>query len=377
MKILLDGRLYGLEHAGVGRYLVHLVAELQKIDKKNEYVILLRKKYFSSLNLPKNWKKILTDFGVYGLSEQVKLPGIIRSVNPDLTHFPHFNVPLVGHGRYVVTLHDMTMHKQGVSATKLNHLVYFVKKMIYKVVFKVASKNSLKIITPSLTVKSEVEERYNLEKNKIITIYEGFDSAIWNGNHKLDVLLSDELRLGNYFIYVGSLFPHKNINRLISALYILNKQTGLKCRLVVIGSKNLFLGTLVDYIAKKKLENYVSIMGFVKDEDVSTLMKNSIGFIYPSLSEGFGLQGLEAMSSGALVLSSDIPVFREIYETNSIYFDPLSPLDMAKKMEKTIKLSKKDRAQKVARAKEFIKRYSWTKMAKETLKVYESLKVWF
>ncbi|KKR98947.1 MAG: hypothetical protein UU51_C0034G0005 [Microgenomates group bacterium GW2011_GWC1_41_20] len=60
-KILLDGRLYGLENAGLGRYLINLVGELAKIESEDEYVILLRKKYFDALNLPGNWKKVLVD----------------------------------------------------------------------------------------------------------------------------------------------------------------------------------------------------------------------------------------------------------------------------------------------------------------------------
>ena len=66
MRILIDGRLYGLENAGLGRYLINLVNELGKLDAKNNYVLLLRKKYFDGLSLPSNWRKVLADFGHYG-----------------------------------------------------------------------------------------------------------------------------------------------------------------------------------------------------------------------------------------------------------------------------------------------------------------------
>ena len=57
MRIVIDARLYGLENAGLGRYTINLINELQKIDSKNEYLVLLRKKYFNRLNLTSNWKK--------------------------------------------------------------------------------------------------------------------------------------------------------------------------------------------------------------------------------------------------------------------------------------------------------------------------------
>src|SRR3990167_9619406 len=101
MRIVIDARLYGLENAGLGRYTMNLVQELAKLDKENEYVVLLRKKYFNELKLPRNWQKIEADFRHYSLTEQLKLPKMIKNIKPDLVHFPHFNIPLFFRGKYV------------------------------------------------------------------------------------------------------------------------------------------------------------------------------------------------------------------------------------------------------------------------------------
>ncbi len=173
MKILLDARLYGLENAGLGRYLINLIDELSKIDHKNTYVILLRKKYFDSLELPNSWKKLLTDFHHYSLAEQVELLKIIEKENPDLTHFPHFNIPLLYRGQYIVTIHDMLMHKfAGLSVTTLPAPFYFFKQLIYKIVFKRAVLGAKKIIVPSRAVKDEILNYYHLDSEKIEVIYE-------------------------------------------------------------------------------------------------------------------------------------------------------------------------------------------------------------
>ena len=126
MKILIDGRLYGLENAGLGRYLINLIDWLGRLDAKNEYVLLLRKKYFEKLNIPHNWKKVLADFPHYSFAEQFKLPALISSEHPDIVHFPHFNVPIFYRGNYVVTIHDMLMHKSmGLAATTLSVSILF------------------------------------------------------------------------------------------------------------------------------------------------------------------------------------------------------------------------------------------------------------
>lgn len=174
MKILLDGRLYGLENAGLGRYLINLVAELSKLDVSNEYAILLRKKYFEELKLPSNWQKVMADFRHYSLKEQLELPGIINKIDPDITHFPHFNVPILYSGKYVITIHDMLMHEfNGLSATTLPEPIYFLKLLAYKLVFATAIKKAIKIIVPSKAVKSDLLSHYKIDFRKVEVIYEG------------------------------------------------------------------------------------------------------------------------------------------------------------------------------------------------------------
>jgi hypothetical protein len=174
MRILIDGRLYGLENAGLGRYLMNLVAELSKLDYKNNYILLLREKYFESLELPSNWKKVLADFRHYSFAEQVKIPAIIKRENPDITHFPHFNVPLLYRGKNIVTIHDMLMHEfNGLSATTLPAPFYYFKQLVYKFVFAVAVGRAMKIIVPSKSVKNDLLSHYKLDSSKIEVIYEG------------------------------------------------------------------------------------------------------------------------------------------------------------------------------------------------------------
>lgn len=174
MKILIDARLYGLENAGLGRYILNLVSELSKIDSKNKYFILLRKKYFEELELPKNWRKVLTDFHHYSFEEQSKLPRIINALKPDICHFPHFNIPVFYKGKFIVTIHDMLMHNQkGFEATTLNHVGYLVKRMGYEFVFRRAIEKSIKIIVPSNSVKNELLNYYKIDPKKVEVIYEG------------------------------------------------------------------------------------------------------------------------------------------------------------------------------------------------------------
>lgn len=365
MKIVIDGRLYGLENAGLGRYVINLINELSKLDTKNEYVLLLRKKYFDILNLPANWKKVLADFRHYSFAEQFKLPGVIKKENPDIVHFPHFNVPILYRDKYIVTIHDMLMHKSvGLAATTLPAPLYFLKRLGYRLVFDNAVKRAEAIIVPSNSVKNELISYYKISPQKVFVTYEGVD--IKNTLRDINAFKKP------CFVYAGNAYPHKNLKRLVEAIVLLNKNSTQHVKLLIASSRGIFTRRLEKIIKDKKATQYVKLLGFVTDEKLFELYKNSIGFIYPSISEGFGLQGLEAMTAGTLVLASNIPVFKEIYKDNALYFDPLDISSIKKTMDEALNMNTGLRENKIEKAKSFVKQYSWSKMAKETLDLYES-----
>ena len=358
MKIVIDARLYGLEHAGLGRYAMNLIRELQKIDHKNEYTVLLRKKYFDQLKFPKNWKKVPADFRHYTLTEQVQLPKILSDEKPDLVHFLHMNVSIFYGGKFVVTVHDLLMQKhRGAKATTLPFFAYFPKLIAAKLVFRHAVSAAKKIIVPSYAVKGEVVSFYHVDPGKIAVTYEGVNPASFKLSRVID---------RPYFIYVGNAYPHKNLERAIKAV------ASKKILFVIVSSRSVFTEKLEKDIKNLKAEKYVKLLGFVPDNKLGTLLKNSLGFIYPSLSEGFGLPGLEAMVVGTLVLASDIPVFREVYKDVPLYFDPYDTDSIKGAIEDVVKMNEDERNKIIENGRELVKNYSWTKMAKETLKVYES-----
>jgi len=372
MKILLDGRFYGLENAGLGRYCVNLVRELQNIDKKNQYIILLRKKYFNKLKLNENWMQMLADFGHYSLLEQIKLPKIISSCSPDVTHFLHFNVPVFCNKRFVVTIHDILMHKQkGMDATTLPFCTYFLKRLGYKTVFRRAVIGACRVIVPSSSVKKELVNYYNLDERKVTVIYEGVDQAILQKEARNKILAKYNIA-SDYFIYAGNAYPHKNLSRLIEAIVLFNKRSDKKVVLVIAGSRGIFSHRLEKSIKNAEAKEYVKLIGCVTDNELGTLYENSVAFVFPSLSEGFGLPGLEAMAAGTLVLASDISVFREVYKDSVCYFNPFDFSSIEKAMREVVGMEKERRNLAIEYGKKFASGYSWSKMAKETLDIYNN-----
>lgn len=370
MKILIDARLYGLENAGLGRYLVNLISSLQKIDNKNDYLIILRKKYFKKLNFNKNFRKILFDVGHYSIREQLLFPKIIKKENPDIVHYPHFNISVFCNKPFVVTIHDLLMHKQkGKEATTLPMPVYLFKRLFYKFIFKNAIKKSKHIIVPSNFVKREIVNFYKIDQEKITVAHEGVDFDYKN-NLDLNNFLSQNNINKPYFLYVGNAYPHKNLKKTINAFAEL--QNTKKINFVIVSARNIFVKRLLTFVETNGYKKFIKIVGYVPDRILAELYKQSTGFIYPSISEGFGLQGLEAMILKTICLSSDIEAFREIYEDNAVYFDPFSKSSIKNAILKVVHLSDSEKENMIEKAYNFAKKYSWDKMAESTLEVYEN-----
>lgn len=363
MKIVIDARMYGTEHGGIGRYVVNLVDQLQKIDNVNNYVLLLRERHFNQLNVPLNWEKVLVDVRHYSFNEQIAVAHCLRKIEFDLVHFPHFNVPVLYRGKYIVTVHDLLMHKRNRAATSLPKFSYFVKRAGYKLVFERAVRGASRIVVPTRFVKDEVEKVYPGLKGKVVAIYEGVDENVFAGRPG-GYLRRNKIEKP-YFLYAGNIYPHKNVERLVEA------GVAAKTNLVIVTPRNIFLKRLEEFVKKHNAGRRVRFTGYVSDRDLSTLYKNAAAFVYPSLEEGFGLQGLEAMANRCLLLASDIPVFKEVYKENAIYFNPLDFSSIAEKMKEALNIDGKRKEELTSKAFEFVKGYSWEKTAKETLGVYE------
>ena len=362
LKIGIDARFFGPKDKGFGRYTENLVRNLEKIDPpagENQYFIFLRKDSWDEYK-PKNpnFKKVLADYKWYGWKEQIFLPLKLKKYKLDLVHFTHFNVPIFYRGKFIVTIHDLTLrHFPTFKKNLRNFLFYPLKRLMYKLVFSCAVKRAEKIIAISNYTKQDTLKYCKISPEKIEVIYEG-TPVLKTPNFESRTLNR------KYLLYVGNAYPHKNLERLIGAFKKLNQKD---LQLVLVGGEDYFYKRL----KKKYHDNDIVFPGFVKEEDLDILYQNAGLYVFPSLSEGFGLPSLEAMARGLPIVSSNATCLPEILGDAAIYFNPLDIDDIVGVIKETLS---SDRVQKILIAKgfELIKKYSWEKMAKETLDLYKN-----
>ncbi len=375
-KIGIDARMYSIP-GGIGRYTRELIKGLERIDNKNKYVVFLDKEgYGSYAPENKNFQKILADIKWYGLVEQLKMPNIWKKEKLDLMHFTHFNKSVLYRRPYVVTIHDLTysvVEKRGMRISKLPPIIYKIKFFAYQKIIKDVIKKAKRVIVPSQYSKRDIMKMYHLNSSKVAVTYESVAPDFTpEKREKIFIGLSERfgIEAGKYFVYVGNASPHKNLKKLVLAFNILSREDG-NIRLVLAGKKEKFYRALEKWVEEKDIgDGRIVFTDRVGDDELKALLSNSCSFVFPSLAEGFGIPPLEAMASGTPVLTSKISCLPEICQDAALYFNPYDENDIADKMTRI--LEEKDLKNDLVNGGfEHIRKFSWDKMAKETLEVYE------
>ncbi len=372
MLIGIDARLFGTRHGGIGRYTEKLIKHLETIDSENQYVVFLQKNNFDEYE-PRNpnFKKALANFRAYSFGEQLIFPFQLLPYNFDFVHFTHFSLPIFYPKKFIVTIHDLIIsHYPSSRATTRNFLFYKIKLFFYQIVVKTAAKRAEKIIAVSEFTKNDIVRLLKIKPEKIFVTYEGV--ALPQAEPAdAEVFLRSLGVKGDYLLYVGSAYPHKNLERLVSAFKIIAEKNPAR-QLILAGKDDYFYRRLRNFINRLGLAGKIILAGYCDDQKLVALYQNAKAYVYPSLIEGFGLPSLEAQSYGLPMVCANASCLPEVAGEGAIYFNPEDHADMAEKI--ILAFSDDDLRRKLISAGyENLKKYSWDKCAWQTLAVYQSV----
>ena len=358
MKIVIDAREYS---TSTGYYVKGLLEGLKKVDEKNHYVVLMRSKDAGQFTGPSNFEKVIADYKQFTFSEQLGFLRHISRLKADVVHFPAVQQPILYRGRVVTTFQDLTAVRFRNPAR--NPLVYWIMLQVYKVVNQYTARKSKFLIAPSDFVRRDVADYTGVSLDKIVVTHE----AVALPDVPAEPISS--LKGKRFLMYIGRPQPHKNIGRLMEAHARLLKDHP-DLLLVLAGKIDVMYDTYKKLAKKLGTSNRVVFTGWVTDGEKRWLMENTIVFVASSLSEGFFISGIDAMSCGTPVTSSNATCLPEVHGKAARYFDPYDVGDMTRAIEDVMS-DQKLRKQLIKAGYENIKRFSWEKMARQTVEVYE------
>lgn len=360
MKIVIDAR--GI-FTSSGRYIERLIHYLQKIDQQNSYIVLLSPKDIDKWQaVNPNFKKIACPHKEFTFAEQITFKKQLESLDVDLVHFPMAHQPVWYNKTPVITtMQDLTTVR--FNNPDKNPVVFWLKQQVYKWVNRKVAKKSKHIIAISEFVKNDIMDFCKIPADKITVTLESAD-PLPEGAEPVKSLVGKQ-----FIMYVGRPTPHKNLKRLIDAFALL-KQKHPDLTLALAGKKDTNYQRHEDYVKQNKIADVV-FTDFIDDPQLRWMYENTACYCFPSLSEGFGLPGLEAMLHGAPVASSNATSLPEVNGDAAHYFDPYDTEDIARVVDDV--LTKPDlKNELVAKGKGHVQKFSWERMARQTLEIYEN-----
>ncbi len=253
---------------------------------------------------------------VYGWATPHLYRWRLRKLKGAVFHAPNFFVPPFPGGT-VNTVHD------------LSHLVvpdfHPAARIRYmEQAFEASLRHTDYIVTDSQSVRAEIIERLAWPADRVVAIHPGVadDFRPAAADELAPTLSRLGLMAGGYALFVGTIEPRKNIDRLIEAYAALSPELRRQWPLVIVGDKGWRSEQTHARMAAAQAQGWLRYLRYVPQQLLPSLYAGARLFVYPSLYEGFGLPVLEAMASGTPVITSNLSSMPEVAGAAARLVDP-------------------------------------------------------
>ena len=358
MKVLIEGStLFTKGYTGIPHYILCLHKALKKNSKIDVFLAYNIKKIKNLKNnkvtIKHLWyfKKTLFSF----------------KHQPTISHSLHTPFLEIRGSKKIATIHDLAVHLPEFSEYNFSS-EYFKKKRIH--LFKTFSENADAIIAVSENTKKDFLKFFDYPAEQIHVIhlapvFKPKNDDIEENDSFLDTFL---IKKHNYYLSVGGVSLRKNSFNLLKGFHLSGKSENHK--LVFAGKIASDEKTKLDYYIKEnQLEGQIIFTNYISDDHLAILYKNAKAFLFPTYYEGFGIPIIEAMIYNLPVLTSITGAAPEIANNHAVLVNPFSEKEIAEGIHRLDSITHAH----LEKAKNYASTFTWDKVAKETIKVYESL----
>ena len=354
--------LHSSEFSGVESYTVHVLEQLLVNDHENRYTLFYNgfsQKEFSHFHfvnaqykqtrIPNRILNLLLKF--FGWPKLEKLAG-----DSDVLFMPNWNTLSTSSlTKVVLTVHDLSpqlVPEYYTPKARIWHWVINIQKLL---------KRADKLIAVSEFTKMSLIKELGVDERKITVAPLGVDHENYRSNLNIDRLreVRNSYSLpGDFVLFIGTVEPRKNLQRLIEAF----EQIDEPIHLIIVGKLGWKYSQLLQQIENSPKRRFIKILGYVSEADKPYIIKLSRVFAWPSLYEGFGLPVLEAMAVGTPVLTSNLSSLPEVAGNAALLVNPYNVEEISKGLQ-TLHLDKSVREHYIAKGLERSQQFTWKKTA--------------
>jgi len=366
MLIGIDFREALGKRAGKGYYAYHLISEILKHDRENQYILYTSKptqefEKYSNVSVKVITKKSL--LWHLAVLKNLYKDNVQAFFSPTSYIIPAWHDPRKL--KVVMTVHDLVAflfpdihNKKAMFIERI-----FLKRALEKVVH---------IFAVSLNTKRDLITQFFIP-NELVSVVHNAASENFKVIPKEELKdFAAENRLPEKFIFsAGTLEPRKNFSMLIRSFSQVLKEFP-DYKLLIAGSKGWYYDEIFETVSELNLENNVKFLGYVTEEELEKLYNLAEIFVWPTVYEGFGIPPLEAMKCGCPVITSNTSSLPEVVGEAALKINPKKEKDLT---EAIINLLKNSGLRDELKKKGFdqAQKFSWEKSAKDVIKFFNKL----
>lgn len=378
MKISIDAQLFLKgEKTGIS-WFAHNVLQNLTVDSNHTYQLNC-----FTLGYSRERLKLVEQYQSYGYA--IKKVGVFHDVvyrilwnfipipystffgkDSQVSLFFNYIIPPGVHGKKIAVVHDMAYRAYPETVRKRTRR--FLELSLEK-----TCREADQIITISKFSKKEIMRYLSVDGKKIAVVPLGVDRHYYHPNYSEREVQRIKHKYGldgSYFLYLGTIEPRKNVERLIRAYAAVNRRKKDVPPLILAGKKGWLYEGIYRAVEELHLQDKVKFLGYVTIQDAPKLMKGALAFVFPSLYEGFGLPVLEAMACGTPVITSRAASLPEVAGEAGILVDPLDMEELACAMHRIMEdaaLRKQLGEKGVVQAQKF----SWKRTAEQIERIID------
>ena len=283
---------------------------------------------------------------------------------PDLLFVPAHVLPLLHPRLSLVTVHDLG-YRRFPRAHPLPQRLYLELSTRW------SSRAATHLLADSKATKADLVTYYGTPPAKVTVAYPGYDESLTPVRDPAAIAAVKQRYhvSGDYFLYLGTIQPRKNLARLIAAFAQL---TDRSTTLLLAGKPGWLYRDLFAQVRRLGLENRVRFPGYVAQADKAALISGATAFVFPSLYEGFGLPVLEAQACGCPVICANSSSLPEVAGEGALLVDPTDTAALSAAMTSLL-TDHRRRASLAERGLSNLNRFSWEECARTVLTVIDAI----
>jgi glycosyltransferase involved in cell wall biosynthesis len=226
---------------------------------------------------------------------------------PDVTFVPAHTLPFIFPGRAVVTVHDLG-YRPFPEAHPPRQWAYL------ELSTRFSARRATRILADSIATAADLTRYYGTKQDKIQVVYPGVETPAVSD---IDVVRSKYDLPSQYYLFIGTLQPRKNIAAIAAAYARYREAVPEPVGLVLAGGE----GWLYDPDWVAGIDG-VTLTGYIDEADKGALYAGALALVFPSLYEGFGFPVVEAMGCGTPVITSTTSSLPELAGDAGLLVDP-------------------------------------------------------